>query len=101
MPIIRKREIEQLAQMNGEELAAYIEKLPAPKEKIEGLFAFLENRSERERLDESLRLTMQFMLQNGLNFPKVSAWLSDNGGFSDAKVLENIIPEWRKAFPKS
>jgi len=45
-----------------------------------------------------LRFSMQFMMENRLNFAKMSAWLQENGGFCDCKVLEQIVPYWRKAF---
>lgn len=98
MPIFKKREIEKLEQMNGEEIEAFLESLPAPKEKIEGLFDYLETRLEREECNHSLRYAMQFMMENRLNFPKVTAWLNNNGGYCDCKVAEQIIPEWRKVF---
>lgn len=100
MPILRKREVENLAQMNGEELEAFLENLPAGKYDIEDLFDFLEYKLEKEECNHSLRFAMQFMMENRLNFPKLSAWLQQNGGFCDCKVLKEITPEWRKAFDR-
>lgn len=98
MPIFKKREIEKLEQMNGEELEAFIENLPAPKGKLEDLFDYLEMKLESADCDHSLRYAMQFMMEKRLNFPKVTAWLNNNGGYCDCKVLEQIVPEWRKVF---
>ena len=98
MPIIRKREIENLTQMSGEEIEVFLENLPARKEELESLFAYLETRIGRESCNHSLRYAMQFMMENRLNFPKVTAWLNENGGCCDCKVLESIVPEWRKVF---
>lgn len=98
MPIFKKREIEKLEQMNGEELEAYLETLPAPKEKIEALFDYLEMKLEDETCTHSLKYAMQFMMENRLNFPKVTSWLNNNGGYCDCKVLEQIVPVWRKVF---
>jgi hypothetical protein len=98
MPIIKKREIENLQQMSGDEIEAFLKSLPAKKEEIERLFDYLETRTEREPCDHSLRFAMQFMMEKRLNFPKVTAWLNNNGGYCDCKVLEQIVPEWRKAF---
>lgn len=100
MPIVRKREVENLAQMNGEELEVFLENLPAGQYDIEDLFDFLEHKLENEECNHSLRFAMQFMMENRLNFPKLSAWLQQNGGFCDCKVLEQIAPEWRKAFDR-
>ena len=98
MPIVKKREIENLHQMSGEEVERFLKNLPAKKEELESLFDFLEIKLEREDCDHSMRFAMQFMMQKRLNFPKVTSWLSSNGGYCDCKVLEQIVPEWRKVF---
>jgi hypothetical protein len=98
MPIIKKREIENLQQMSGEEIEAFLENLPAPKEKIEDLFDYIEFKLEGDECNHSLRYAMQYMMENRLNFPKVTAWLNNNGGYCDCKVLEQIIPIWRQTF---
>jgi hypothetical protein len=98
MPIFKKREVEKLEQMSGEELEEFLKDLPAPKEKMEELFDYLEMKLENEDCDHNLRYAMQFMMENRLNFPKVTAWLSGNGGYCDCKVVEQIVPEWRKVF---
>jgi Protein of unknown function (DUF2695) len=98
MAILRKREIENLGQLSGEELEAFVEKLPAGQYDIEDLFDFLEDKLAGEECNHSLRYSMQYIMENRLNFPKLTAWLQQNGGFCDCKVLEQIAPEWRKAF---
>ena len=98
MPIIRKTQIENLAQMSGEELDEFLDNLPAGQYDIEDLFDFLEMKLEDADCNHSLRFAMQFMMENRLDFPKLTAWLQQNGGFCDCKVLEQIAPEWRKAF---
>ncbi len=98
MPILRKRQIENLAQLSGEELEQFLESLPAGRFDLEDLFDFLEYKLEDEPCNHSLRFAMQFMMENRLNFPRVSSWLQENGGFCDCKVLEQIVPPWRKAF---
>jgi hypothetical protein len=98
MPIIRKRQIEAMQQMNGEELAAYLESLPISESQIEKLFGFIEDELDKTPCDHTLKNSMRFMMRNMLPFPKVTAWLNDNGGYCDCKVLENIETEWRKVF---
>jgi hypothetical protein len=98
MAILKKREIDNLEQMSGEELEAFIETLPAGQYDIEELFYFLEDKLETEDCNHSLRFAMQYMMENRLNFPKTSAWLQRNGGYCDCKVLEQIAPIWRKTF---
>jgi hypothetical protein len=98
MPILRKREIENLQQMSGEEIEAFLESLPAGREQLEDLFDYLEFKLEREECNHSLRFAMQYMMENRLNFPKVTAWLNNNGGYCDCKVTEEIAPAWRAKF---
>lgn len=98
MPIVRKRQIEILAQLSGEELEEFLGTLPAHQYDFEDLFDYLEDKLEREPCNHSLRFAMQFMMENRLNFAKMSAWLQENGGFCDCKVIEQIVPYWRKAF---
>lgn len=98
MPILRKRQIENLAQLSGEELNEFLAALPAGKYDIEDLFDFLEFKLEKEECNHSLRFAMQYMMENRLDFPKLTSWLQENGGFCDCKVLEQIAPAWRTAF---
>ncbi|HSK72963.1 MAG TPA: DUF2695 domain-containing protein [Pyrinomonadaceae bacterium] len=101
MPILKKRQIQNLEQLSGEELAEFLESLPAGQYDIEDLFDFLEMKLEREECNHSLRFAMQYMMENRLDFPKLTSWLQENGGFCDCKVLEQIAPEWRKAFDET
>jgi len=98
MAILKKREIDNLEQMSGEELEAFLDQMPAGQYDIEDLFDYLEDKLEREECNHSLRFSMQFMMENRLNFPRLSAWLQQNGGYCDCKVLEQIAPAWRRAF---
>ena len=98
MPILKKREIDNLQQMSGEELEAFLDSLPAGQFDIEDLFEYLEMKLEKEECNHTLRFSMQYMMENRLNFPKVSSWLQQNGGYCDCKVLEQIAPIWRNTF---
>jgi hypothetical protein len=99
MPIIKKREIEILSQLSGEELEMYVLKLPIDAEQLEDLFYRLHTKLENQSCNHTLNNSMQFIMERHLNFPKITAWLNNNGGYCDCKILENIEPEWRKAFP--
>jgi len=98
MPVVRKTQIENLQQLSGEELEGFIESLPASQQDIEGLFEYLEDILERRDCNHTLRYAMQYIMENRLNFPRVSGWLSANAGVCDCKVLERIAPEWRAVF---
>jgi hypothetical protein len=41
---------------------------------------------------------MKFMMDRGLNFGKFTSWLTNNGGYCDCKVMEQIAPIWRRKF---
>lgn len=99
MAIVKKREVEVMAQLSGEELERHIKtKLPATKEQFDSLFNFLELKLENQPCDHTSRFTMQFMMQKMMNFPKVSGWLSQNGGYCDCKIMEEIAEPWREIF---
>lgn len=98
MAILRKREIENLEQLSGEELQAFLDSLPAGQQTVSELLDYLEDELFEQECDHSLRFSMKFMMDRGLNFPKLTSWLSNNGGYCDCKVMEQIAPVWRRKF---
>ena len=98
MPVVRKRQIENLEQLSGEELQAFIDSLPAGQASISELLNYLEDQLYDKECNHSLRYSMQFMMENHLNFPRITSWLNDNGGYCDCKVMEQIAPQWRNKF---
>jgi len=98
MPLIKKRQLEVWAQLSGDERERFIKSLPADREQMEKLFDYLDRRLEVESCLHNLRFTMQFLMENRLNMPKVMSWLNENGGYCDCEVLEKIEPHWFVAF---
>jgi hypothetical protein len=98
MPIVKKREIENLEQMTVEELQAFLESLPAGQSTISLLIDFVEDELFENECNHSLQYSMRFMMDNGLDFGKVTGWLNNNGGYCDCKVMEQIAPVWRAKF---
>jgi len=98
MPVVRKREIENLEQLSGEELQEFIDSLPAQQHTISDLLDFLEDELYDAECNHSLQYSMRFMMENHLNFPKITSWLNENGGYCDCKVMEQIAPKWRAKF---
>ncbi len=98
MAIVKKREVEVMAELSNEELVKYMKKLPATKEQFEGLFDFLETRLEMTPCDHTSRYSMQYLMQKMMSFPKVSGWLSLQGGYCDCRIVENIAIPWREIF---
>ena len=98
MPVVRKREIENLQQMSGEELQAFLDTLPERQETISKLLDFIEDELYETDCNHSLQYAMKFMMDNQLDFPKLTSWLNENGGYCDCKVMEQIAPPWREKF---
>lgn len=98
MAILRKRQIENLEQMSGEELQAFLDQMPAGQETVSALLDFIEDELFEKECNHSLQFAMKFMMDNRLDFPKLTAWLNNNGGYCDCKVMEQIAPIWRAKF---
>ena len=98
MPIVKKREIENLEQLSGEELQAFLDSLPEQQITISRLLDFVEDELYDKECDHSLRYAMRFMMEERLDFPKLTSWLNRQGGYCDCKVMEQIAPIWRAKF---
>ena len=98
MPIVRKREIENLEQLSGEELQAFLDSLPARQATISELIDYVEDELYESECNHSLQYSMRFMMEKRLDFGKITSWLNNNGGYCDCKVLEQIAPIWRNKF---
>lgn len=98
MPILKKREIENLEQLSGEELQAFIDTLPMRQAAISDLLDFVEDELHESECNHSLQYAMRFMMERRLDFGKITSWLTNNGGYCDCKVLEQIAPKWRAKF---
>lgn len=98
MPIVKKREIENLEQLSGQELRGFLDRLPAGPDTISEMIDFIEDELFDNECNHSLQYAMRFMMENRLNFGKITSWLNDNGGYCDCKVLAEIAPIWRGKF---
>ena len=72
MPVVRKREIENLEQMSGEELQAFLDSLPAGQETISRLLDFVEDELYETECNHSLQFAMRFMMENRLEDHKLA-----------------------------
>ncbi len=98
MAILKKREIENLEQLSGEELERFLELLPAGQVTISLLLDYVEDELYDTECNHSLRHAMKFMMDNRLDFGKLTSWLTNNGGYCDCKIMEQIAPIWRGKF---
>jgi hypothetical protein len=98
MPVIRKREIENLEQMSPEEVQGFLDSLPERQDTITDLLDYIEDELFDSECDHHLRHAMRFMMENRLDFPKLTSWLNENGGYCDCEVMKQIAPKWRAKF---
>ncbi|MCA1624420.1 MAG: DUF2695 domain-containing protein [Acidobacteria bacterium] len=98
MPLIKKRQLENWAQLSGDERERFIENLPDTKETIEDLFDYLDRRLETVACTHDLKFTMQFLMERRLDMPKFMSWLNENGAYCDCEILGNVEPQWFRAF---
>ena len=98
MAILRKRQIENLEQMSGEQLEAFLNAMPAGQHSMSELFDYVEDELYDSGCDHTLRYSMRYMMEQGLNFPKIANWLNENGGYCYCKVMEQVAPYWRAKF---
>lgn len=84
--------------MSGEELQAFLDQMPAGQETVSALLDFIEDELYEKECNHSLQFAMKFMMDNRLDFPKLTAWLNNNGGYCDCKVMKEIAPHWRARF---
>ena len=98
MAIVRKRQIENLEQLSGEELHAFLDSLPTGQATISELIDYVEDELSERTCNHSLQYSMRYMMENHLNFGKITSWLNENGGYCDCKVMEQIAPIWREKF---
>ena len=98
MAILRKRQIENLEQLSGEELQTFLDSLPAGQATVSELLDFIEDELYENECNHSLQYAMRFMMDNRLDFGKLTSWLNDNGGYCDCKVMAEIAPIWRGKF---
>lgn len=98
MPVVRKREIENLEQMTTEEIERFIATLPAGQATISELLDFIEDELYETECNHSLQYAMRYMMENKLDFGKLTSWLNNNGGYCDCKVMAEIAPAWRGKF---
>ena len=98
MAILRKRQIENLEQLSGEELQAFLDSLPEQQATISELIDYIEDELYEAECNHSLQYAMRYMMENHLDFGKITTWLAGNGGYCDCKVLAEIAPIWRGKF---
>ena len=98
MPVVRKREIENLEQLSGEELQRFLDTLPARQHSISEMLDYIEDELYDSSCNDTLQYAMKYMMENRMDFPKLTSWLNENGGYCDCKVMAEIAPIWRTRF---
>lgn len=79
------------------ELAKARAALPLADGLLERMFQELESALLEEPCDHSRRKTNAWLLENGCDVARVTAWLDDTSGYCDCEVVANSQDAWVKA----
>lgn len=83
---LRKHELKKAwKEQQCQQLAVSI---PMPQQDLRDLFDHLDELCAS--CDHTLRYTMAFLKQRGLNAECIVTWLRDNGGYCDCEVIANV-----------
>lgn len=93
----KQRRKEMLSKSRADSRAAARAALPLPDDQMQALFDMLDQQLPREGCDHTLRLTRQWIVQQGLDAERVVQWLNANGGYCDCEALANAEQAWRDA----
>jgi hypothetical protein len=80
------------------EYDAFLASLPMIPEQIKALFDFIDQQLSHEECDNTLRHTLLFLSQNGIEPNPVIEWLEKNHGFCDCEVLANTEEKFLEVF---
>ncbi len=83
-----------LNQIREKEKEKFVQTLPVAKEHFINLFDYLDEKSEEEKCDHSLKFTKEFCEENDLNFEKIASWLREHGGYCDCEVIMNVVDQF-------
>lgn len=73
--------------------------LPVAPELLLALFDFIDQQLDDSDCDNTLKFTMLFISQRGLETGSVIPWLESLGGFCDCEVLANVEERFLEVFP--
>ena len=74
----------------SEEIQRAQEELPAPRQVLDSLFNWLEEKLSDVECDNTLRLTAEFAGLNGLDGKRLCHWAERYHGYCDCEVLWNV-----------
>jgi|HubBroStandDraft_6_1064221.scaffolds.fasta_scaffold819973_1 hypothetical protein len=67
-----------------------VDSIPMPLQDFRDLFRLL-TRADRPECDHTLKQTIAFLKERGLDTSEIVPWLRQNGGFCDCEVFLNVI----------
>jgi len=86
----RERRKVLLRGAKSEELLRAEQELPAPKQILDSLFNWLDEKLGESACDDTLRLTLEFAQSKGLDEKHLCDWTEKYGGYCDCEVLANV-----------
>lgn len=84
----RKKEL--LKAWKDQERQKLIASIPIPHSDLRDLFDLLDRENAPKKCDRTLRVTIDFLQQRGLDVDLVVPWLHEHGGCCDCEVLLNV-----------
>lgn len=86
----KDRQKQLLKDFKLKEKQNFLNSLPFQTEKFQDLFDFLNERLEEDECDDTLRLTTEYLRENGVYSEKAIDFLQQHGGYCDCEVLNNV-----------
>ena len=83
----RKKELKKAWKQREQQ--KLVDSIPMPHADLRALFDFLD-REDAPRCDHTLRETIQFLQQRGLDAEHIVPWLREHGGYCDCEVIYNV-----------
>jgi hypothetical protein len=84
----RKRALKK--QVRDQERQTFMNAMPISLLQAHALIEALDARLANEPCDHTLRLTIEWCKQQGLNPEQVADWTRDHGGYCDCEVAANL-----------
>jgi hypothetical protein len=89
----RKKEL--IKAWEQQEQQKLITSIPMPHQDLRDLFNYLD-RETAPPCDHTLRETIAFLQQRGLDVNRIVPWLRENGGYCDCEVIYNVEEKFGK-----
>ena len=77
-------------QYKMQQIQAFEASLPVPKETLQELLDYLDERLEEQCCNDDLSMTLDYLREAGIEPEPVISWLQEHGGYCDCEVLSTM-----------